>query len=73
LSQRSAPAGCTLFDPFLLSVPWDGVEWNLNIQVEQPEMQPATADSAKPATWIIGIILSALGLAACIKQGSAAV
>lgn len=72
VAHRSAPAGCDPFAPFLLSIPWDGEQWDINIKLPQSELPPVTEDPANPGAWMMGVALSMLGLAVCIRQGRTA-
>lgn len=72
LSQPSAPAGAIPFEPFLVSIPWDGALWNVGVDPVLPEPLPVTEDPARPVPWFVGMAMSALGLFVCLRQGSRA-
>ena len=67
IAQRSAPAGQVPFEPFLVSVPWDGSQWHLRIDMEDT-IQPQTDDSAQPVPMLLLMLLSGIGLIATIRQ-----
>ena len=69
VAQRSAPSGSAPFAPFLVCIPWDGSLWNVSINMEDPEQQPVTEDSANPGLFLWLMALSLAGLSACIYQG----
>lgn len=67
LAQRSAPVGKEPFEPFLISVPWDGSQWHLRIDTEAV-IQPQTDDPGQPVPLFLLMLLSGIGLIATIRQ-----
>lgn len=69
LSQRTAPPGSNPFAPILLPIPWDGEIWDVSIAPDEQYQMPITGDPHPCGSWILGIILSAMGLVICIHYG----
>ena len=72
LAQRSAPLESELFQPFLVSIPWDGDCWDVRVDTRQPEALPVTGDRQITSLWTLCLVLSALGIVACFRQGRSA-
>lgn len=65
LIQRTAPEGYAPFAPFLVSLPWDGDQWEVRAQPKLDEEQPKTGDERSPMTWLGTLILAAGGMLCC--------
>lgn len=66
--QDKAAAGYYSFVPFLVELPYEG-QWHLlaNPKMEPyPEEQPKTGQGLEPLPGIVGMVLSGIGLIACI-------
>lgn len=62
IAQPSTPEGQNPFDPFLLSLPWDGTVWEINIDLE---LLPQTGETPFFSAWGMGMLISALGIWLC--------
>lgn len=67
--QRSTPAGYEPFAPFLVSLPWDGDQWNVKAEPKLEGIQPKTGDPANPDRWFAAMCICASGLIWCIFRG----
>lgn len=67
--QRSAPPGYEPFAPFLVSLPWDGNQWDVRAEPKLEGAQPQTGDRANPEQWFAVMCLSAAGLVWCTCRG----
>ena len=63
VTQPSTPSGQAPFDPFLITLPWDGSMWDVTVDME---LMPQTGYSENPAFWMAGMLLSAAGMVICI-------
>lgn len=70
VAQRSSPSGSVPFQPFLVSIPWDGDQWHVSIDLEITEQLPRTEDPGNPMLFLWLTIISLLGLWACIYHGN---
>ena len=69
LVQRTAPDGYMPFNPFLVSLPWDGDQWEVKVQPKLEQQQPMTGDSADPMHWLGAMVFSAAGILCCLWLG----
>ena len=67
--QRTAPEGYVPFRPFLVSLPWDGDQWEVKAQPKQEGQQPLTGDPRDPMPWLGTMIFSAAGILCCVWLG----
>ena len=67
--QRTAPQGYELFAPFLVSLPWDGDQWEVKAEPKLEGVQPQTGDRANPERWFAAMCFCAAGLVWCICRG----
>lgn len=67
--QRTAPDGYEAFTPFLVSLPWDGDQWEVKAQPKLEGEQPNTGDSAEPMYWLGAMAFSAAGIFCCVWLG----
>lgn len=67
--QRSAPEGYALFQPFLVSLPWDGDQWEVKASPKLESEQPITGDRNNPSFWLVSMCLSAAGILCCVWLG----
>ena len=66
VTQPKACGGYTSFEPFLITIPWDGYEWSITAVPKterQIDVVPDTSDPEVLARNIPGILMSAMGLA----------
>lgn len=62
VAQPSTPSGQYPFEPFLITLPWDGYVWDVTIDLEQ---MPQTGYPDMPDMWIAALLISALGIGIC--------
>lgn len=67
--QRTVPDGYAPFSPFLVSLPWDGDQWEVKAQPKLEGPQPLTGDSADPVPWLGSMAFSAVGILCCVWLG----
>lgn len=67
--QRTTPEGYAPFEPFLISLPWDGDQWEVRTQPKLEAKQPTTGDSADPMCWLGMMAISTAGLLGCLWLG----
>ena len=63
ISQPSTPSGQQPFEPFLITLPWDGYVWEINVDLEE---LPQTGSSGIPAFWVGGMLISIAGIGICM-------
>lgn len=63
LTQPSTPSGQEPFEPFLITLPWDGSMWDVTVNLE---ILPETGASENPGLWIGGMLFSAAGIGICM-------
>lgn len=63
--QPSAPSEQKTFDPFLISIPWDGYMWEVTLNLEQ---LPQTGEHFVPTIWLFAMAVSAAGIGICLLQ-----
>jgi len=67
--QRSAPPGYEPFAPFLVSLPWDGDQWEVQAEPKLEGVQPQTGDRANPDRWFAVMCFCMAGLIWCVSRG----
>lgn len=67
IAQPSAPSELKPFDPFLISIPWDGYMWEVTLNLEQ---LPQTGEKFVPTIWLFAMAVSAVGIATCLLQNN---
>lgn len=67
--QRSTPQGYEPFAPFLVSLPWDGDQWNVKAEPKLEGVQPQTGDNRNPGVWFAAMCFSAAGILYCLWNG----
>ena len=70
VAQRSAPADCEPFSPFLLPMPWDGQIWEVSMEFQGDQMLPRTEDTKDPFLWLMAMLFSSivLGILFCQRK-----
>ena len=67
--QTEAASGYYPFNPFLVNIPWDGYEWDMDAKPKMellPKQSPQTGDDILPA--VAAMLLSGMGLAFCLGR-----
>jgi len=63
VTQPSTPSGQEPFAPFLVCLPWDGGQWNVEVNLQSI---PQTGDYVDPGMWWVAMTASVLGIACCV-------
>ena len=63
VAQPSTPSEQKPFEPFLITMPWDGYVWDITVDLEE---LPQTGSAGIPAVWIGGLFTSVIGIGVCL-------
>lgn len=68
LIQTETPEGEKPFAPFLVSIPWDGIVWDIQAD-PTPELEtPKTADDSQILLWVMMMVMSCTVLTLCLNR-----